>query len=91
MLYPPRGRGGPLIVYADDDPPRPNIPAKPVVLRNESWEEGSLVGKDCCKQFLEKLEKMAWIPAGKKKMKERTLANLVNGPQRVILTMVPKG
>ena len=34
-------------------------------------EKDALWGEMCCLQFIKKLEKMAWIPADKKKRKER--------------------
>ena len=65
----------PLFVYADieamtmpDRTFRPNL-----LCYQTSAEETihSLWGEDCCLQFIQKLDKLAWIRVGKKKMKER--------------------
>ena len=64
----------PLFVFADIEAMTlPNRQFQPNLLcyENSEGEKEALWGEDCCWQFLKKLEKMAWIPAGKKKMKER--------------------
>ena len=64
----------PLFVYADIEAMTlPDRKFQPNLLCYETSEEekNALWGEDCCLQFIKKLEKMAWIPAGKKKMKER--------------------
>ena len=64
----------PLFVYADiealtlpDRSFQPNL----LCYRTSEEKKHALWGKDCCLQFLKKLDKLAWVPAGKKKMKER--------------------
>ena len=64
----------PLFVYADiealtlpDRTFQPNL----LCYRTSEEKKDALWGKDCCLQFLKKLDEMAWVPAGKKKMKER--------------------
>ena len=69
----------PLFVYADIEAMTlPDRKFQPNLLCYESseGEKNALWGEDCCLQFLKKLEKMAWIPAGKKKMKERPVIAL---------------
>ena len=64
----------PLFVYADIEAmTMPNRQFQPNLLcyENSEGEKEALWGEDCCWQFMKKLEKMAWIPAGKKKKKER--------------------
>ena len=64
----------PLFVYADIEAMTlPNRQFQPNLLcyQNSKGEKEALWGEDCCWQFMKKLEKMAWIPVGKKKMKER--------------------
>ena len=64
----------PLFVFADIEAMTlPNRKFQPNLLcyENSEGEKEALWGEDCCLQFMKKLEKMAWIPAGKKKMKER--------------------
>ena len=64
----------PLFVYADIEAMTlPNRQFQPNLLCYETSEGGkeALWGEDCCWQFVQKLEKMAWIPVGKKKKKER--------------------
>ena len=63
-----------LFVYADIEAmTMPNRQFQPNLLCYETseGEKEALWGEDCCWQFMEKLEKLAWIPVGKKKMKER--------------------
>ena len=64
----------PLFVFADIEAMTlPSRKFQPNLLcyENSEGEKEALWGEDCCLQFMKKLEKMAWIPAGKKKMKER--------------------
>ena len=64
----------PLFVFADIEAMTlPDRKFQPNLLCYETseGEKNALWGEDCCLQFIKKLEKMAWIPAGKKKMKER--------------------
>ena len=64
----------PLFVYADIEAmTMPNRQFQPNLLCYETseGEQDALWGEECCWQFVQKLEKLAWIPAGKKKMKER--------------------
>ena len=51
----------------------PNRQFQPNLLCYETseGEQDALWGEECCWQFVQKLEKLAWIPAGKKKLKER--------------------
>ena len=63
-----------LFVYADIEAmTMPNRQFQPNLLCYETseGEKEALWREDCCWQFIKKLEKMAWIPVGKKKMKER--------------------
>ena len=63
-----------LFVYADIEAmTMPNRQFQPNLLCYETseGEQEALWREDCCWQFIKKLEKLAWIPAGKKKMKER--------------------
>ena len=63
-----------LFVYADIEAMTlPNRQFQPNLLcyQTSEGEEDALWGEDCCWQFVQKLEKLAWIPAGKKKKKER--------------------
>ena len=63
-----------LFVYADIEAmTMPNRQFQPNLLCYETseGEQDALWGEECCWQFVQKLEKLAWIPAGKKKMKER--------------------
>ena len=63
-----------LFVYADIEAmTMPNRQFQPNLLCYETseGEKEALWGEDCCWQFIEKLETMAWIPVGKKKKKER--------------------
>ena len=64
----------PLFVYADikamtlpDRTFQPNL----LCYETSHGKKGALWGKTCCKDFIMKLNEMAWVPAGKKKMKER--------------------
>ena len=69
----------PLFVFADIEAMTlPDRKFQPNLLCYETseGEKDALWGEDCCLQFLKKLEKMAWIPAGKKKMKERPVIDL---------------
>ena len=64
----------PLFVYADIEAMTlPDRKFQPNLLCYETSEgkKDALWGEMCCLRFIEKLEKMAWIPVGKKKMKER--------------------
>ena len=64
----------PWFVYADIEAMTlPNRQFQPNLLcyQNSEGEKEALWGEDCCWQFMKKLEKMAWIPVGKKKKKER--------------------
>ena len=64
----------PLFVYADIEAmTMPNRQFQPNLLcyQTSEGEQDALWGEDCCWQFVQKLEKLAWIPAGKKKKKER--------------------
>ena len=64
----------PLFVFADIEAMTlPNRQFQPNLLcyENSEGEKEALWGEDCCWQFIEKLETMAWIPVGKKKKKER--------------------
>ena len=63
-----------LLVYADIEAMtmlnrqfQPNL----LCYETSEGEKEALWREDCCWQFIKKLEKMAWIPVGKKKMKER--------------------
>ena len=63
-----------LFVYADIEAmTMPNRQFQPNLLcyKTSEEEEDALWGEDCCWEFVQKLEKLAWIPAGKKKLKER--------------------
>ena len=63
-----------LFVYADIEAMTlPNRQFQPNLLCYETseGEQDALWGEDCCLKFIKKLEKLAWIPAGKKKLKER--------------------
>ena len=63
-----------LFVYADIEAMMlPNRQFQPNLLcyQTSEGEEDALWGEECCWQFVQKLEKLAWIPAGKKKKKER--------------------
>ena len=69
----------PLFVFADIEAMTlPNRQFQPNLLcyENSEGEKEALWGEDCCWQFIEKLETMAWIPAGKKKKKERPVITL---------------
>ena len=69
----------PLFVFADIEAMTlPNRQFQPNLLcyENSEGEKEALWGEDCCWQFIEKLETMAWIPAGKKKKKERLVIAL---------------
>ena len=71
----------PLFVFADIEAMTlPNRKFQPNLLcyENSEGEKEALWGEDCCLQFMKKLEKMAWIPAGKKKMKERPVIVLIH-------------
>ena len=63
-----------LFVYADIEAMTlPNRQFQPNLLcyQTSEGEQDALWGEECCWQFVQKLEKLAWIPAGKKKLKER--------------------
>ena len=63
-----------LFVYADIEAMTlPNRQFQPNLLCYETseGEQDALWGEECCLKFIKKLEKLAWIPAGKKKQKER--------------------
>ena len=63
-----------LFVYADIEAMTlPNRQFQPNLLcyKTSEGEEDALWGEECCWKFVQKLEKLAWIPAGKKKLKER--------------------
>ena len=63
-----------LFVYADIEAMTlPNRQFQPNLLcyQTSEGEEDALWGEECCWKFVQKLEKLAWIPAGKKKKKER--------------------
>ena len=63
-----------LFVYADIEAMTlPNRQFQPNLLCYETseGEQDALWGEECCLKFIKKLEKLAWIPAGKKKKKER--------------------
>ena len=63
-----------LFVYADIEAmTMPNRQFQPNLLCYETseGEQDALWGEECCLKFIKKLEKLAWIPAGKKKLKER--------------------
>ena len=65
----------PLFVYADIEAMiMPDRTFQPNLLCYQTSEEGtihSLWGEDVCGDFIRKLDKLAWVPVGKKKMQER--------------------
>ena len=65
----------PLFVYADIEAMTlPDRTFQPNLLCYQTSKEStihSLWGDTCCKQFIEVLSKLAWVPAGKKKRRER--------------------
>ena len=65
----------PLFVYADIEAmTMPDRTFQPNLLCYQTSEEGTiqpLWGETCCDQFLQTLNQLAWVPAGKKKMRER--------------------
>ena len=72
------GLGGkpPLFVYADIEAMTlPDRSFQPNLLCYQTSQEKSTIhslwGEDCCHQFIQRLNKLAWVPAGKKKKRER--------------------
>ena len=67
----------PLFVYADIEAMTlPDRSFQPNLLCYRTSQEEhtySLWGEDCCLQFLERLDSLAWVPAGKKKKRERPI------------------
>ena len=66
----------PLFVYADIEAMTlPDRTFQPNLLCYQTSQVGSriqsLKGENCCGEFLKKLNKLAWVPVGKKKKRER--------------------
>ena len=66
----------PLFVYADIEAMTlPDRTFEPNLLCYQTSQERSIIrslkGKGCCHQFIKELNKLAWVPAGKKKRRER--------------------
>ena len=64
----------PLFVYADIEAMTlPDRTFEPNLLCYETshGKKGALWGKTCCGEFIKELNEMAWVPAGKKKKRER--------------------
>ena len=71
-----KGGKPPLFVYADIEAMTlPDRTFEPNLLCYQTSKVGSTVqslkGDTCCKQFIEVLNKLAWVSAGKKKKRER--------------------
>ena len=71
----------PLFVYADIEAMTlPDRSFKPNLLCYQTSKPGSTVqtlkGEDCCKEFIKVLSKLALVPAGKKKKRERPVTVL---------------
>ena len=69
-----RGGKPPLFVYADIEAMTlPDRTFEPNLLCYETshGKKGAFWGKTCCKDFIIELTKLAWVPAGKKKKRER--------------------
>ena len=71
----------PVFVYADieamvlpDGSFQPNLVCYQTSKPNSTIE--TLKGPNCCREFIQALNKLAWVPAGKKKMRERPVTVL---------------
>ena len=71
----------PLFVYADIEAMvLPNGAFQPNLLCYQTSKPNSTIqtlkGPNCCREFIQALNKLAWVPAGKKKMRERPVTVL---------------